>query len=1263
MAVAWTREQQQVIDLRDRSLLVSAAAGSGKTAVLVERIVKRISEGSHPIDVDRLLVVTFTNAAAAQLRERVQKAIEKRLEQDPSNRHLKRQQTLIHQAKITTIDSFCLSVLREQFHRIDLDPSFRIGDEGELRLLREDVLQELIEEKYQEADPEFLNFWDAYNPGKDDGKAPGLILQLYEFAMANPRPHTWLKQCMRAYEVTSFEELEQTAWMRGICSRAIRTVQELLELLKRTLAACEEEGDMDEYVTVIREEVQQLEAAAGLTGYESLRNGLSSLRYGKKPRRKKSDTYDEEKANRLWEQRKQVKDGLEKLLEQQLEQDPETLLSLHLLAGRHAGILIRLTDQFIDRYSDAKRKRNLVDFHDLEHLALAVLSEETENGERPTAAAEEYAARFEEIMIDEYQDSNYVQELILTSISRERTGHPNCFMVGDVKQSIYRFRLARPELFMEKYQTFTSCDSDHQKIELHQNFRSRETVLEGVNYFFYQIMHMSLGNVEYDDAAALHPGMKFEETERDVGGPVRLLLLDTESAPEAEEDQNGNGAEEEAGKDDSSGSPVRYNTREWEAVLIAEEIRKLTDKDNGKQVWDPEQGCYRTAQYRDITILLRTISGWAEDFLPVLASRGIPSVAESGTGYFSALEVQTVLNLLQIINNPIQDIPLAGVLHSAIGGFSSEELARIRLGAQDASEDGLYGVLLAYRAAHPQEELGRRISRFLIRLEDYRIKSGYLPLHELVAYVMEESGYYNYVCAMPGGARRKANLDMLLEKAERFEATSYQGVFQFVRYLEKLKTYSVDYPEATEGGSSNAVRIMSIHKSKGLEFPIVIVAGLGKSFNQQDSRQSVILHPDYGIGADAINIEERTIAPTAMKRALAREITLDNLGEELRVLYVAMTRAKEVLIMTGAKKSLYDWLQKRLSMLRTDCRELSWLELSSAGSYLDWIVPVMAKNDCFDAVYRRIGLSAPFSGPCYRSSARLEVDLLTIGELETAETARRLDAAWYREQIRDAGTQVLDGEEELSRRIRQRASYDYCYDDMYRLPASLSVSEIKKRAIEEQEEEPLYLMKEDGALEYVPQDGLEGGKTDEILPRFLRGEESLPANERGTLYHYLFEHLDPCSEKSLQEQFQALVEKQIITEREAKTVRIGDLERFYRSDLGLRALRARKNGTFHSESPFCLGVAASQMNPQARIGRDGYVKIQGIIDAWFEEDGKWILYDYKTDRMTGENWEEKLAVRYRVQLQYYQMALEKMSGRTVDEVYLYSVSKGKAVRL
>ena len=603
--MTWTSEQKQVIDLRDRSLLVSAAAGSGKTAVLVQRIIERICDESHPVDIDRLLVVTFTNAAAGEMRERVQAAIAKRVEENPDNTHLRRQEVLAGHAHITTIDSFCLSVLREHFQEIELDPGFRIADEGELKLLQADVLEALLEEEYEQASESFIHFMEAYAPGKDDERAVQLILQLYGFAVANPRPEDWLNHCLESYGAESMETLEKQPWMCTMTEQLRTILSETAALYKRMIAVCKDEGGMESYESVLLSEQQMIEYASEASKYDELRERVNLIRFGSKPRKKKTDSFSEDKAKRVWDMREQAKKQIKTLSEDYFADDDERLLQKQHLAGVQVKELVRLTHAFLLRYSAAKRKKNLVDFGDLEHLALNVLSEKTPDGEKPTLVAAQYRESFEEIMIDEYQDSNYVQELILTSISR--TDPPNLFMVGDVKQSIYRFRLARPELFMEKYETYTKEESTHQKIELHQNFRSRKSVLDSVNFFFYQLMHKAVGNVEYDKNAALYPGLVYEPCDtHPTGGATELMLLDLEDVTEDSDDDI---------KPENEDTQAVYSSREWEAAMIAEKIREITDPESGLYIWDKEQKTYRLTEYRDIAILLRTVSGWAEELI------------------------------------------------------------------------------------------------------------------------------------------------------------------------------------------------------------------------------------------------------------------------------------------------------------------------------------------------------------------------------------------------------------------------------------------------------------------------------------------------------------------------------------------------------------------------------------------------------------------------------------------------------------------------
>ena len=1369
----WTDEQKKVIDLRDRSLLVSAAAGSGKTAVLVQRIIERICDEKHPVDIDRLLVVTFTNAAAAEMRERVQSAIAKRVEEQPENAHLRRQEILAGHARITTIDSFCLSVLREHFQEIELDPNFRIADEGELKLLQADVLEALLEEEYEAASEAFLNFMEAYAPGKDDERAASLILQLYGFAVANPRPEDWLDHCLSGYTANSLSELEKEPWMQMLLQTVQTILTELDASYRRMIALCKDEGGMEAYEAVLESERQMVVFAAQSQGFLQLRERINLIRFGSKPRKKKTDSFSEDKAKRVWQMREQAKKQIKSLADDYFSDDENRIIEKQQLAGKQIQELVRLTHAFLSRYSAAKRKKNLVDFGDLEHLALDILSEKTEDGEVPTAVAQQYRECFEEIMIDEYQDSNYVQELILTSISRNDP--PNLFMVGDVKQSIYRFRLARPELFMEKYESYTKEESAHQKIELHQNFRSRKSVLDSVNFFFYQLMHKSVGNVEYDAEAALYPGLVYEPCENHpTGGPTELLLLDLEDVPEEDDEEiaiqtskesegqsaraektavskeNESADTENAGKVDTSSetgnlekekddTEATYSSREWEAAMIAEKIREITDPKMGLYIWDKEQKTYRLTEYRDIAILLRTVSGWAEELIPVLLSKGIPAAADTGSGYFSAIEVQTALNLLEIIDNPLQDIPLAAVLHSPIGGFSSEELALVRAEQPLSVSKHLFDAVVAFVERYrvpvdcdPEENATQRVNEketdkkidkqrkrlktnhalaeklylFLGKLENYREKSRYLQLRELLVYLLEDSGYYEFVSAMPGAATRKANLDMLLERAGAFEKTSYQGVFQFVRYINRLKKYSVDYASAQEL-AQNQVRIMSIHKSKGLEFPVCFVSGLGKSFNRQDVNASMLFSVDYGIATDAIDPIMRTKETTVMKQAIRSTLVLENLGEELRILYVAMTRAKEKLYLTGAKDGLLSYLEKKIHETDKSVQALSYNSLTTATCFLDWVVAAICKHKSFKSIYDQLGLDLPFDGVCFQDQSPLAVSVVTKSSLSMQTSLWRAEEAEKRTVLENWNPEI--GNDEDKNLISSRFLVRYDDSPLSKLQAAYSVSQLT--ADEETNSQKNQQAGEPAKMLILPDEDTvfsdreenltrkeealvqkEGAIEEETLPKFLQETKQMTGAARGTLYHWLFEHFD--FNGNLREQLSYFVKQKRISTDERKRIRIADFEHFVETKLGQKVRQAIKEDLYHREMPFILGVPAVKMlEKQKENGKwevnqknsdqdlveckqavdyklsdqdlSEYVSVQGVIDAWIDDEDGIILIDFKTDHksdeLTEEAFEQRLKKRYQVQLDYYKQALEQMTKKNVKQVILYSVSLGRGI--
>lgn len=1229
----WTEKQQQVIDTRNRNLLVSAAAGSGKTAVLVERIIQMISGGEHPLDLDQLLVMTFTNAAAAEMRERIAAAIEKKLMEQPENRHLQVQAALVPHAQITTIDSFCLNLIRNHFNKLDIDPGFRIGDEGELLLLRTDVMEELLEEYYQKDDPEFEQFVETYATGRTDAGIEDYIMQVYRFAQSNPFPDQWIKKCREEIRETRDGSLEETSWMRFLMKDARQQLTELEEQLRSAYAVCLEADGPQVYQNVLMEECEMLRGLKESSDYRELNKRLVAASFGRLPASRSKDV-DTAKKQQVTDCRDRVKKAVADLKGLYGAQTEEEAAADLLGASPVVLKLLELTEEFDRRFQESKREKNIVDFNDLEHYALEILicsEQDVEEGSAPagetddgirngilyTETADQLSRQYAEILVDEYQDSNYVQEALIQSLSGERFGRPNVFMVGDVKQSIYKFRLARPELFMEKYASYTDEDSSSQKIELHQNFRSRKSVLDSVNHVFYRAMTKNLGNVEYSEDAALHPGAVFVECpDHETGGKTELLLADTGKAVTGEADEE----------------LAEYTSREIEAKMIASRARELTDPVHGQWIWDKEKECYRPAEYGDMVILLRSISGWTESFINVLTQEGIPAYAETGSGYFDTVEVETILSMLAVIDNPIQDIPLAAVLRSPIGGVTDEELAWMmaeeKKSARKGQDRGIYQAFcrklgeIEDIVGVENKQLLEKLKHFNQLLQNLRFASSYLPIHELLFLVYEKTGYYDYAASMPAGETRKANLDMLVEKASAYEKTSYKGLFQFIRYIHKLKKYEMDFGEAQESGKQeNRVRIMSIHKSKGLEFPIVFLAGMGKKFNKQDVRGRLLIDMDLGIGTDHLDLEQRTRNSTLKKNVMKRKMDLDNLGEELRVFYVAMTRAKEKLIMTGTDRFLAKKLGKWKSLEQSG--QVPYTVLTTAGSYLDWVL-----------------MTAP------EDSELFDVKEIAVEALVGETVARKLQKHISREALLSLPLdQVYD--EELAEELEHHLTYEYEHLADVGLHTKATVSELKRagQPVEEfsEEEQPVDLFAQWKST------GQQEQPEKQVMERAAR---------RGTAYHRVLELLDfttAVSLKDVQNQIQEMVTSGKISEENARMVRPGEIWKFVQTKTGKRMTRAQSKRQCHREQQFVMGVPAREMH----MGdSDELVLIQGIIDVWLEEEDGMVLIDYKTDHVSDG---EILVKRYKVQLDYYQRALEQMTGKRVKERIIYSLALQKEI--
>lgn len=1311
----WTEEQKQVIALRNRNILVSAAAGSGKTATLVERIVTRVTQDTPPVDIDRLLVVTFTRAAAAEMRERIGEAIEEKRRAQPENTHLQKQALLLHSAQITTIDSFCLSVIRDYFHEIDLDPVFRVAEEEELVLLRREVIADVLEEAYGQGDEDFLAFASCYGGKHQDLKLEDYILRLFSFSESCPWPEEWLAGLCG----------EPDAWGRTqeVYDRVLRFVRAGLEeaarLNGKAAAICGAPDGPVYYAQALQEDSALLEALLGCRDYRELSEQFREMRFAALSRRAMPEC-SEEKKNAVKALRGQMKDCLKELAEDFFFQSPEEMEADRAGAMRYARVLARLTLSFREKFAAKKAEKRVLDFSDIEHFALNILVEKKDGVPVARTAAKELRRRYEEIMIDEYQDSNEVQETILSSISREEEGAPNVFMVGDMKQSIYRFRLAKPELFLHKYDTYSLCDSRYQRVDLHKNFRSRAEVLDSVNELFFKIMGKSFGQIDYDEAAALYPGADYAEREETGEGFIdnrtELLLLGGD-AGEAEPEPA------ESLENDEESEELEYSEREQEALACAREIRALCSgftvqerRKNGDA--GGEKYCLRPCRCGDIVILLRTMSGWAEVFAKVLSEQGIPVVSDTQSGYFNVPEIKWLLNYLRILDNPRQDIPFVNVLLSPFAGLTTEELAQIRSsrknmplaqaarscaapfvrGRSGALRDAarlkprVRGAKVRSAEFQPAEfcsakfrvrrerrvpegersgqgGIGRRLARFFEVYDGLRERSRMLSVPELLEELFAKTGYDSFVSAMPAGGRRSRNLKMFVEKAAAFEKSSYRGLFQFIRYVERLIQYEVDYGEAADAAEGeDAVRIMSIHRSKGLEFPVVFVCGMGKRFNFTDTRERLLFHPEAGLAMDYIDEEKRTVVPTLDKAVLKRRMTEEMLGEELRLLYVAMTRAKEKLYMTGYVKNREKCLQAWAFAAPEPGERLGVLPLSKAKCYLDFIGPVLGGM-------KKIRVQSA-DVPAFAAGADADSGM-------REELRRRF--------LNGSGAEfVPDGA--LQQQIRGYLDFSYPYAADSGLPFKVSVSDIKLSDCPEDEFETPQL--------YVPQeaapadDGAEDGERQEgrkeeagaqgapemeavrepeaapdaeeffsyrgTLPEFLREKQETKGTDRGTLYHRVLELL-PLTEKpqraTIKKELEQLCAAGKLRTEETAELSLTKLLRFYESPAAERMRAAAKKNLLYREQPFVFSLPADEL-----FGKDSRepILIQGIIDVFFEEEDGLVLLDYKTDYVPDEP-EETLKRRYTKQLALYQRALEEITGKRVKQKLLYSFYLGKEI--
>jgi ATP-dependent helicase/nuclease subunit A len=1192
----WTKDQEKAIKVRGKNLLVSAAAGSGKTAVLVERIVKLITEDM--IDINRLLIVTFTNAAAGEMRERILDAIVKEIEKGSEyEEHLRRQITLLGRSYITTLHSFCIDVVRKNFHLVDIDPSFRIGDMTETSILIQEALDELLEEEYKEAKEYFIQLVEGFGSNREDIKLQELILKIYGFIQSKPYPQEWLESNIEKFNI-SMEEFEKSSWIQTIKDSLGIELQGGMDAITEAIKLCNRPSGPKEYTEALLDDRENLSRVITSlnTGVEGFYIRVKDIKHSKLKtiRGDRKQEVDENIQKEVKQLRDKYKESLKSINEKLLIKSfDEYLYEINKIypTMKYLGNLVI---KFGEKYSEKKLDKGILDFNDLEHYALDILQDDEVQGE--------YGKKFEHIFVDEYQDSNIVQETILECIK----GENNLFMVGDVKQSIYRFRLADPSLFIGKYESYGKEGKGlNQRIDLSQNFRTRPQILDGINYLFKNIMSKNLGEIDYSEDVYLYKGLDFEDIE-DTNIELNIienLIESTEEVPEELEEMS---------------------SIEGEARYVASRIKEVI----GKKTYNAKKKEYKNIEYKDIVILLRSPKMWAPVFMEVFTKEGIPVYTDDNSGYFDTIEINMFLDLLRLIDNKRQDIPLLSVMRSPIGGFEIEELIGLRLNYMEGS----YYKAIENYVSNSDNELKVKLQAFLENLERWSIEARYLKLDEFIWKLLIETGYYHYVGAMPGGMQRQANLRILVDRASQFEKSAINGLFLFLRFIDKLTKSKGDMGSAKIlGENENVVRIMSIHKSKGLEFPVVICSGMGKRFNLKDIQQDILLHKDLGLGPKFIDIDKRVYSQTLPQLAIKRKMKVENLSEEMRVLYVALTRAIDKLILIGSVK---EFERERKRWLRGT----ALYNLVKGQTYLDWICSTLVKHR--DGELLRGTQNGIFDGSLIEEleESRWTINLVNKRDIYYKEIEKIEINKEYRQSL-EKFAPVNDGKYE--KLIEERFKWEYPHKCDVGIPSKLAVSDIKKASAKNIED-----------IVY---------KIPSLVksPRFIEGKKVFTKAEKGTIIHFVMQHLDLKDTRSIsqiEQQLDSMVVKELLTPEEAEVVDSKKILKFFESGIGNRILQSNN---VYREAPFILKKLASEVIEDLDDCTEELL-IQGIIDCYFEEDRELVLVDYKTGNVFDGNV-EGIVERYRAQMELYKEALERISGKIVKESYIYLFDIDKAV--
>ena len=1180
----WTTEQQQAIDLRGKSLLVAAAAGSGKTAVLVERIIQIISDENYPVNLDELLVVTFTNAAAAEMKERIGAAIQKQLLEHPMSEHLYRQSLLLHKAQIITLHAFCLEMVRQNFFRLGLDPQLKIADETENQLLLAEALDEVLEQYYSEEEKmdAFRDLVDRYG-GREDEQLRDVLLRLYNMAQSMTQPEKWLNQIASGVETDWFALAKQDA------VRQLRAAQH--NLIKAVNLASTDEG-LTGYLHHIENEYNWVtEILLALEkNWDDAARQLVAGGFERLPSAKKG-TFDEDTKIQVAHFRDAAKNQIGSLRENYFSRSREEMLQEITDQQPVKALLAELVLTLMKRFGEKKSEKNLMDFSDMEHFCFQLLYEtdEATGGLQFSELAQQLKNQYYEVMVDEYQDINDLQESILQAVSREN----NLFMVGDIKQSIYGFRMANPQLFAEKYASFPTEQSAEEtlavcrRLDLNRNFRCRRNVVDGVNEVFARLMNGRDGDLLYDEHAALVYGADYPdvlEGQQPVPEQIHMLVL-TQTA-DNEDDAS-----------DDAEQPL--SAMEEEGILLCREMQKLIEEK--AQVYDKRLQGYRDITWRDMVILLRSPKAAGTVYARILKEAGIPAAVDTGEGYFAAWEIQIILSMLHIIDNPLQDLPLLAVLKAPFFQFSEEELAQLRL---LAPRGYFYNCLV--KAAEEENQITRPLQQkaeaFLEQLNHWRKLARQIDLSSLIWQLYKDTGFYEYTGALRDGVQRQANLRALHERARAYEKTSFKGVFLFLRFLEQMQDNHADLePARILSDNENVVRIMSIHKSKGLEFPVVFIGGLGKRFNMQDIQQDFLLDKDYGLAFSVVDGELEIKYHTIAQKVLRQKKRMEALQEEKRVLYVAMTRARERLYLIGSCK---------------DPANKQEISIDSACSYLDWLIPMELHQPLWDVQY------------------------LTAGTV-SCETEQTEKAAPLRLAMEEG--KPLPSSGQWAAQIDKQLGWQYANPQFIHVKAQSSVTELKQKFNTETEYTALQFSFDE-------------------RPEAVIAKEGLTSAEKGTLLHLILSRVDlhaDITDEYLQNLIAELEAKKYIAAGSAEGISMQGILDFFKSPLGKRFLAADDDKRYR-ELPFITALDSHALDNALPEGEKN-ILVQGVIDClWQEDDGSWVLVDYKSDRISpGQT--HLILERYSGQMQLYRYAVEKILGQPVKEAYFYLVSSGMVI--